>query len=64
MKTDKINNSNADFCKKAVDYEFLNISGLSEEFYGWTAVTADFGDAIRQIPFSTIVFGVEIFIHK
>ena len=39
-----------DICKKAFDYEFVNTSGISAEFYGWTAKTANFGAAIRQIP--------------
>ena len=43
-------NSNADICRKAVDYEFVNTSGISAEFYGWTAETAISGVAIRQFP--------------
>ena len=30
--------------------EFYNTGGLSAEFYGWTAKTANIGIAIRQIP--------------
>ena len=40
--------SNADICRKAVDYVFYNTRGVSEEFYGWTAKTANIGTAIRQ----------------
>ena len=43
-------NSDTDICRKAVDYEFGNTGGVSVEFYGWTAKTANFGAAIRQIP--------------
>ena len=43
-------NSNADICKKAVDREFIISGGYSAEFYGWTAKTADIGNAIQQIP--------------
>ena len=46
-------------CKKAVDYEFYNTGGTSAEFYGWTAKTANIGTAIREIPYSTFIFGVE-----
>ena len=38
------------FAGRAVDCEFCNAGGISAEFYGWTAKTADFGAAIRQIP--------------
>ena len=31
--------------------------GFSAELYGWTAKTADFGTAIRQIPQSPIILG-------
>ena len=41
-------NFNADICRKAVDYEFVNTGGFSAEFYGWTAQTANTGTAIRQ----------------
>ena len=47
-------------CRKAVDYEFFNTGGFSAEFYGWTAKTANIGIAIRQVPLSTIVPGLEI----
>ena len=38
------------FATKAVDCEFYDTGGVSAEFYGWTAKTANIGDAIRQIP--------------
>ena len=38
--------SNADICKKAVDTEYIQTSGNSEEFCGWTAKRAIFGAAI------------------
>ena len=43
-------NSDADICRKAVNKRFNDAGGISAEFYGWTAKTADFGAAIRQIP--------------
>ena len=46
-------------CEKAVDYEFYNTGGTSAEFYGWTAKTANIGTAVREIPYSTFIFGVE-----
>ena len=52
-------NSNADLCRKAVDYEFSDTGGVSAKFYGWTAKTANFGVAIRLIPWSTIFFDLE-----
>ena len=51
--------SNADICRKAVDHEFYKTGGLSAEFYGWTAKTANFGTAIRQVPQSPIILGLE-----
>ena len=54
----------ADICKKAVDCEFCNTGEMSAEFYGWTAKTAQMGTAIRQIPLSTIVLGVDNKVHK
>ena len=42
-------NSKADICKKAVDCDFVNARGISAEFYGWTAKTANIGAAIQQI---------------
>ena len=39
---------------------FYNTGGTSAEFYGWTAKTANIGTAIREIPYSTFIFGVEI----
>ena len=57
-------NSNADICKKAVDCEFRNTGGVSAEFCGWTAKTANLGVAIRQISSFTIILGVEDTIQK
>ena len=37
---------------------------ISAEFYGWTAKTANFGTAIRQVPKSSIFFGLENTIQK
>ena len=51
--------SNADICNKAVDYEFYNAGGITAELHGRTAKTANIGIAIRKIPSSTIVLGVE-----
>ena len=42
--------SNAHMCRKAVDFEFCYSGGVSAEFYGWTAKTANIGGAIRQFP--------------
>ena len=39
-------NSYADICRKAVDYEFVNTVGISAEFNGSTGKTANFGAAI------------------
>ena len=39
--------SNADFCKKAVDHEFINTGGNSAGSCGWTAEQANIGAAIR-----------------
>ena len=50
----KRDNSNADICRKAVDYEFFKTGGNSAEPYCWTAKTANIGTAIRQIPYSTV----------
>ena len=44
--------------------EFYNAGGITAEFYGCTAKTANVGAAIRHIPFSTIILGVEDTIHK
>ena len=38
------------FCDKALDYEFYNAGGITAELHGRTAKTANFGNAIRQIP--------------
>ena len=35
-----------------------------KKFYGWTAKTANFGTANRQLPYSTIIFGLEDKIQK
>ena len=35
---------------KVVEYEYFDAGGVSVEFYGWTAKTANIGTAIRQIP--------------
>ena len=61
VKTDKKSrhNSNADICDKAVDYEFYNTSGITAELLGRTAKTTNIAIAIRQIPWSTIVFSME-----
>ena len=56
--------SNADICREAVDYEFLHSGGFSAEFHGWTAKTANIGTAIRQISLSTITFDLEDTIQK
>ena len=56
--------SSADICNKDVDYEFYNASGITEEVHGRTAKTANIGTAIRQIPCSTIILGVEKTIQK
>ena len=63
-QTELRHNSNADIFRKAVDYEFVNAGGISAEFYGWTVTTANIGTAIRQIPWSPIIFGLEDTIHK
>ena len=39
--------ANANICRKAVDFEFVNTCGYSAEFYGWTAKTANIKAAIR-----------------
>ena len=52
-------NSNADICKKAVDYEFINTGGYSAEVYGWTAKTANIGTSIRQILYTFYIFMLE-----
>ena len=57
-------NSTADISKKAVDCEFFNTGGISSEFFGWTAKTTNMGTAIRQMSFSTFIFGVEDTIQK
>ena len=57
-------NSDADLRKKAVDYEFGDTGGNSAEFHGWTAKTANIGAVLRQIPQSTIFFGLENEIQK
>ena len=57
-------NSNADLCNKAVDFEFYNTGGITAELHRRTAKTANIGTAIRQIPSSTVVFGVENAIHN
>ena len=64
--TNKIerDNSDADICRKAVDYEFYNTGGVSTEFYGWTAKTVNVGIAIRKIPQSPIILGLEDTIQK
>ena len=41
------------FCKKAVDYEFIDSVGISEEFFVWTAKTANFGAAMQLDKFLT-----------
>ena len=51
-------NFNADFCKKAVDYELIIFGGYSAELHGWAAKTANIGAAFRQIPQSTVIFYV------
>ena len=51
-------NSNADVCKKAVDYDFVNTCGDSAEPHGCTAKTANIGAAIRQTHHSTVFFSV------
>ena len=51
-------------CEKAVDHEFADAGGVSAEPYGWTAKTANIGAAIRQIPCSTFIFGLENTIQK
>ena len=56
--------SNADIRHKTVDYEFYNAGGNTAELHGRTAKTANIGIAFRQIPKSTIVFGVENSIHN
>ena len=48
--------SNADIWRKAVDYEFYNSAGITAEFHGWTAKTADIETSIQQIPQSPIIF--------
>ena len=45
----KRHNSSADVCEKAFDHESVNTGGISAEFYGWTAKTANIGTAIRPI---------------
>ena len=60
LRTNWRHNSTADICKKAVDCEFFNTGGISAEFFGWTAKTTNMGTAIRQISYSTFIFGVEI----
>ena len=49
-KQNRDTNSNADICRKAVDNEFFYAGGVSAEFYGRTAETANIGIAIRQNP--------------
>ena len=56
-------NSNADICKKAVDHEFI-IPSIPQNSLGWTAKTANFGAAIRQIPYSFIIFVLDDKIQK
>ena len=43
-------NSNADICAKAVDYEFYNPGGITAELQERTAKKANIGIAIRHIP--------------
>ena len=63
--TNKVgHNSDTDICRKAVDDEFSNTGGVSAELYGWTAKTANFGAAIRQIPLSPIIHCLEDTIQK
>ena len=57
-------NSNADICKKAVDHEFIISGGYSAEFYGWTAMTASVGTAIRQVPCTFLISMLEDKIQK
>ena len=42
----------------------IDTGGISKEFYGWTAKTANLGTAIRQIPYSTFIFMLEDKIQK
>ena len=58
-QTKSRHNSNAEISNKAVDYEFYNTGGITAELHGRIAKTANIGIAIRQIPSSTIIFGVE-----
>ena len=58
-QTKSRHNSKADICDKAVDYEFYNTGGITAELHGRTAKTANIGIAIRHIPSSTIILGVE-----
>ena len=58
-QTKSRHNSNAEICNKAVDYEFYNTDGITAELHGRIAKTASVGNTIRQIPSSTIIFGVE-----
>ena len=58
-QTKSRHNSNADVCDKAVEYEFYNPGGITVKLYGRTAKAANIGIAIRQIPQSIIILGVE-----
>ena len=51
-------------CKKVVDYGFVDTGRISAELHGRTAETANFGAAIRQIPWSSIILCLEDTIHK
>ena len=62
-QTKSRHNSNADISDKTVDYEFYNVGGITAEFNGWTAKTANIGAAIRQISYSTIIL-LENTIHN
>ena len=55
MTTESRHNSTVDICRKTVDYEFFNVSGVSAKFYYWTVKTVNIGPAIRQVHPSTII---------
>ena len=47
------------FATRPLTTSFYNTRGVPAELHGRTAKTANIGIAIRQIPYSTIVLGVE-----
>ena len=52
------------FARLPSGHDIVNTEGHSAEPHGWTAKTANIGTAIRQIPYSTIILGVENTIQK